>query len=255
MDIFRRIKILKNSAFYAGIAGCILLSSFTACGHTNVTSSNKTTYTSNILNYKTAYVGNNSKVCGIVSELTVPEGITANSVELSTKAKPYGVTVNYTAKNGTDINSTVWEYKNAAIMLSLIGNADNITFKLKNASCEKYQGFNSEFNFSRGNAEGILGKGINKYSDNDADFKKFMETLGTAKFSVGCINVNYAQKEAEQKFKIASPNKLTYKNRETVCGKECYMFSCGTGDMEYAVSTDGCFYFNLLTNKNKTKQT
>lgn len=259
MNIFRRRKNgMKLHAFLcAAITGYILLSSFTACGKNDVAAS-KNTDTGNILSYKTEYVGDNSKVCSIVNALAVPKDISFESVSLSTKSKPYGVTVNYETKSGAKIDSLAWEYKNAAIMLCLIGNADEITFTLKNASCEKYHGFYSEFHYTRGDAEDILGKDINKYSDSAENFKKFTEKLNTAKFGFICIDIDYAKTKAEQKFKIILPEKLTYKDSETVCGKDCYMFICSGGTKtgtKFAVSTDGCIYFNFSGNEEAAQQT
>lgn len=257
MDFLSRKKIFKNirenSILCAAVAGFVLLSSLTACGHSNAAVSKKTNASDSILNFKTQYVGDNSKVGGIIGALTVPEGITSESVELSTAEKPYGVTVNYKAKNGTQIDSTAWEYKNAAVMLSLIGNANEITFKLSGASCGKYKNLYSEFHYTRAAAEETLGKDFNKDTDSAENFKKFMKTLDTAKFGSALVDTDYAKTQAEQKFKIVSPDKLTYKDDGTVFGAECYMFSSESGS-EFAVSKDGCAFFNLSGSANDVAQ-
>ncbi len=51
-------------------------------------------YTKKFFSYKTPFVGNNSKVGGIISLLKFPSEINYNSFELFTKAEPYEITIN-----------------------------------------------------------------------------------------------------------------------------------------------------------------
>ncbi len=91
------------------------------------------------LQYKTDYVGNNSKVGGIISLLEFPENVSYDSFELKTNAEPYAVTIKLSVgptlkEYYTDTSrQQKFEY-DAAVMLSLIGNAGTINFKLSNGS-------------------------------------------------------------------------------------------------------------------------
>ena len=83
--------------------------------------------------HRTEYVGNNSKVGGIIYSLTFPEDTKYKNFELSEN----GVTVNFTSAGGSkymDYNTSVPLRKNGAVMLSLIKNADFVTFRIEDNS-------------------------------------------------------------------------------------------------------------------------
>lgn len=52
---------------------------------------------------KTPYVGNNSKVVGLIDAMPLPEGITRGTVELQTANLPYGITINYIMHDSTGV--------------------------------------------------------------------------------------------------------------------------------------------------------
>ena len=105
-----------------------------------------------LLGYKTPYIGNNSKVGGIISNMPLAQYFTG--MELQTKKEPYGLTVNYDlTKAGSAIfdnsndraltDSRGWDpnahlksqlYQNSAMLLSLIDNASIITIKISGIS-------------------------------------------------------------------------------------------------------------------------
>ena len=83
--------------------------------------------------HRTEYVGNNSKVGGIIYSLTFPEDMKYKNFELSEN----GVTVNFTSAGGSkymDYNTSVPLRKNGAVMLSLIKNADSVIFRIEDGS-------------------------------------------------------------------------------------------------------------------------
>ena len=97
---------------------------------------------------KTPYVGNASKVSEAVSALPLPgSGYVQRYISLETEIEPYGITVYYEPKEeltnllqypeAEPVNEIyrVME-KNALVLLSLVENADEITFKVKNAPSE-----------------------------------------------------------------------------------------------------------------------
>ena len=97
---------------------------------------------------KTPYVGNASKVLEAVSALPLPGSCYVQRyISLETEIEPYGITVYYEPKEeltnllqypeAEPVNEIhrVME-KNALVLLSLVENADKITFKVKNEPSE-----------------------------------------------------------------------------------------------------------------------
>ena len=93
---------------------------------------------------KTPYVGNHGKVGAILGELPVPgSGYVQHYLGLKTEKEPYGVIVYYEPKEELSGNIIIPEEepaneiylnmeKNALILLSLIDNAEEVTFKVRN---------------------------------------------------------------------------------------------------------------------------
>ena len=82
-----------------------------------------------IFQYKNSYVGDNSAVGNIVSQLAYSNEL--KQISLHTKEQPYGITLEYndiTAKNADkEIKETV--IANATYLFALIQNVDWVTFK------------------------------------------------------------------------------------------------------------------------------
>ena len=94
------------------------------------------TLAAQLLEYKTDYVGDNSKVGGIIALLDYPgKGGQYQGFELQTAREPYGITIQFTAgSDAKELFSTetnrVWYQRDAALLLSLVGNADDVSFSL-----------------------------------------------------------------------------------------------------------------------------
>jgi len=117
-----------------------------------------------IANYRTPYVGNNSKVLMITSQLPVPDGYFKQQfISLETKAKPYGLTVYYEAASN-DQYSGEWPIditrspmktvldKNALVLFCMIDNLDQVTFDFRNSQSDgklDTSKYNSSFTFLR----------------------------------------------------------------------------------------------------------
>ncbi|MEG1457845.1 MAG: DUF4825 domain-containing protein, partial [Acetivibrio sp.] len=106
---------------------------------------------------RTEYVGNNSAVGNIISNLSFPNNISYKDFELHTKERPYAITVNFKTDTETR-NYYAGELhqqefmNNALIMFSLIGNAEYITFSLDDDVLEPYS-----FQYTSDQAKAILG--------------------------------------------------------------------------------------------------
>jgi hypothetical protein len=94
----------------------------------------------NISQYKTPYIGNNSKVSAIAGNLPIPDTyFVQHYISMETKQKPYGLTIYYEPasdkeyqgewpNNNPDSNIVKNSHLNALIVFSMIDNLDEITF-------------------------------------------------------------------------------------------------------------------------------
>lgn len=82
----------------------------------------------NIYSYKTEFVGDNSKVVGIVSNLEYPKNYTYNSIEMKTDKKPYTLTVYLDEKEPDETREF---FTQAATTFALIDNLDEINYAVK----------------------------------------------------------------------------------------------------------------------------
>src|SRR5699024_7260582 len=79
-----------------------------------------------LYSYKTKYVGDNSKVGGIVSKLEFPKEHSYKSMEILSKEEPYGLKL-YFVGNAND--TIIDDFKfDSAILFSLIDNLDYIIY-------------------------------------------------------------------------------------------------------------------------------
>ena len=120
---------------------------FTACGKSQ--NSEK-----NIYEYKTKYVGDNSKVINILSNLKYPKEASYNSVQILSEKEPYGILVKLNV-NSDKIPEKNDFLKNTAIMFALI---ENLSFvKYVNVSDNKVVA-----EFTRNEVDNYLKDEVNK---------------------------------------------------------------------------------------------
>ena len=79
----------------------------------------------NVFAYKTAYVGDNSKVSHILDKQGYPEEIVVQKFEILSQAEPYGLRV-YLSKAPKDANKAL--LNNAILTFSLIDNLSNLYY-------------------------------------------------------------------------------------------------------------------------------
>jgi len=136
------------------------------------------------LSNRTEYVGNASKVGGIIKLFTFPANVSYDHFELQTGSKPYGVTVYLKTDAGkldeAMVSDDIQYQKNSLILFSLIGNADEIIYNLSD-------GIKSNtMQFSRAWANNTMNMDVWKASENQSDYSAFLNNL-EHKFSV---NIN-----------------------------------------------------------------
>ncbi|RCX07346.1 beta-lactamase regulating signal transducer with metallopeptidase domain [Anaerobacterium chartisolvens] len=121
-----------------------------------------------LINNKTPYVGNNSKVVALIDAMPLPEGIVRDTIELQTTVSPYEITINYIMKDssGVVVNEAVCGdtfYQNSIILFSLIDNVDVINCKIIDKT-GKYNGASYAFPYTREAATQLLGEDAHSYA-------------------------------------------------------------------------------------------
>ena len=111
---------MKNKKFEI-IALLILCVIFTACGKSQ--NSEK-----NIYEYKTKYVGDNSKVMNILSNLKYPKETSYNSVQILSEKEPYRVLVKLNINSGKIPEKNEF-LKNSAVLFALIENLSFVKYE------------------------------------------------------------------------------------------------------------------------------
>lgn len=132
--------------------------------------------TSQLLKNKTEYVGDNSKVGGIISLLTFPESIAYDSFKLSTDSEPFTVTVNLKTDTKTknlysgEVNQQRFQ-DNAIIMFALIGNVEYISFNLDDGLAPYF------IQYTRGWANHQYGKDVRDFAKSKEEFSKLINGI------------------------------------------------------------------------------
>ena len=139
---------------------CII---FTACGKSQ--NSEK-----NIYEYKTKYVGDNSKVMNILSNLKYPKEASYYSVQILSEKEPYGILVKLNINSGKIPEKNEF-LKNSAVLFALI---ENLSFvKYVNVSDNKVVA-----EFTRNEVDNYLKAEVNKNTKeigmNEKEFVKYL---------------------------------------------------------------------------------
>lgn len=136
-----------------------------------------------LLENKTLYVGNFSKVSGLLSGMPEPAGLKWNGMALQTTAQPYGVTVNY-IMNDSVLELDEWEknseiyYRNSILLLSLIDNVDIITY-----SIDQNDGRINTFTLTREQADKLFGNDVRSYASDEKSLQQLIDQLNSMSFN------------------------------------------------------------------------
>ena len=114
------------------MTGCSKVSAFNknlSISQENVTGTITDGKTTDLSQYKTDYVGDNSKVVHIVSNQIYPEGYSYDHIEIQSEKRPYGLTVYLNSNNGnlTDEEKDILESASEEAF-NLIGNVQTINY-------------------------------------------------------------------------------------------------------------------------------
>lgn len=131
----------------------------------------------NLFQWKTDYVGDNSAVGNLLSELGTPEGIKGNGFEIQSNTEPYGILVYYEIEDLEEEKRNMEIRKNTMILFSLIGNLDYVNYSISQKDKEAIT-----LSFTR---EGMISEGaivlidniLEGYTDSADSYRYFLEFI------------------------------------------------------------------------------
>lgn len=140
-----------------------------------------------LMDNKTLYVGNASKVGGLIQAMPVPEGLTWNGIELQTVEPPYGVTIRYQMNDAAstpgieDLANETFR-RQAILLLSLIDNVDRITYTV---DMPEGAGGSAVFHvqLTREQAESLLGEDVRPYSADESGLRQLIDQVNGLSFA------------------------------------------------------------------------
>lgn len=126
-----------------------------ACTDTAPSKSNDTLY-----QYKSAYVGDNSKTLSVINLQPYPKGVQMAGIEILSQNTPYGLKVYLSDSNNVADDNL---FKNAIITFALIDNLDNIYYidKNSNQTIAQYNRDDSEYQLKQSTGKIIKDIGAN----------------------------------------------------------------------------------------------
>lgn len=136
------------------IAIFVMALSLFACADT-VPSQSHTLY-----QYKSAYVGDNSKTLSVINLQPYPKGVQTVGIEILSQNTPYGLKVYLSDSNNVADDNL---FKNAIITFALIDNLDNIYYidKNSNQTIAQYNRDDSEYQLKQSTGKTIKDIGAN----------------------------------------------------------------------------------------------
>lgn len=136
-----------------------------------------------LLANKTPYVGDNSKVVGLIDAMPLPKGIVRDTVALQTSQEPYEITINYLMKDASDamVNGNLrgndFE-RNAAMLFALIDNVDVIHCRIADQTGQ-HDGASYTLDFTRDRTNQWLGVDMRPYSGSADTLKKLIDRISS----------------------------------------------------------------------------
>jgi len=180
-----------------------------------------------LMNNKTPYVGNNSKVIGLIDATPLPKGVVRDTVELQTAALPYGIKINFNMNDASDtkrrdaISGDAF-YRNSIVLFSLIDNVDIINCNIMDKTGD-YDGASYSITLTRGEAEKIIGEDVRSFAYNAETLRKLIDMInniplgGNRDHKARLIEENlaaimYMPKEASNPYAYINMHRGEYEN-------------------------------------------
>jgi hypothetical protein len=126
-----------------------------------------------LMQNKTLYIGNNSRVGALVNALPLPQGVSRDTIELDTAAPPYGMKINYKLADDTLKISEEQFLRNSVLLFALIDNLEEIThmgfWHNKALSSLPFR-----FTYTRSDAERIVGGDVRQFAATQASLHELI---------------------------------------------------------------------------------
>lgn len=136
-----------------------------------------------LLNNKTSYLGNNSKVGALLKGMPLSEGITRGGFALSTDNPPYGLTSYYELEDDSLEVSEDQFLRSSILLFALIDNLDQVThigfWHNKLLSSTPFQ-----FSYTRADAERVAGGDVRQFAKDQESLAELIEVVKAEKTMV-----------------------------------------------------------------------
>ncbi|WP_301953143.1 DUF4825 domain-containing protein [Paenibacillus tritici] len=134
-----------------------------------------------LLENRTMYVGDNSKVVALINDLPLPAGVEGAGIELKTGSQPYELTIHYSMKDAAVMMkdgalSGELLYWNSILLFSLIDNVGIINNVVADNTGE-YDGVTATYTFTRQQVDQQLGEDVRPYSKNEPGLRQLIDRL------------------------------------------------------------------------------
>ncbi|KHL95524.1 peptidase M56 BlaR1 [Paenibacillus sp. IHB B 3415] len=134
-----------------------------------------------LMESKTNFVGDNSKVVALIGEMPLPAGLEGAGIELKTGSRPYELTINYSMKDAAGvmkdgaISGEVF-FRNSILLFSLIDNVDSIIHVIADHTGE-YDGVTYTYTFLREQIDKQLGEDVRQYAADETGLRQLIGRL------------------------------------------------------------------------------
>jgi len=132
--------------------------------------------TAALLERKTPYVGNNSKVMALVDHLPLPRGINRTTLQLSTQSEPYGLTVHYKLADDDLLFDEGQFAQNSMLLFAMIDNVSEITH-IGSWNNMLLSSMPFVYTYTRADAEKLVGGDLRLYAENDESMNRLIAKL------------------------------------------------------------------------------
>lgn len=134
-----------------------------------------------LMESKTNFVGDNSKVVALIGEMPLPAGLEGAGIELKTGSRPYELTINYSMKDAAGVKkdgaiSAEFFYRNSILLFSLIDNVDSIIHVIADHTGE-YDGVTYTSTFLREQIDKQLGEDVRQYAADETGLRQLIGRL------------------------------------------------------------------------------
>lgn len=171
-----------------------------------------------LLANKTPYVGDNSKVVGLIDAMPLPKGIVRDTVALQTSQVPYEITINYLMKDATDalVNGNLRGdafQRNAAMLFALIDNVDVIHCKIADQTGQQDGAFYG-FSYSRDVTEQWLGEDVQPYSASADTLKKLIDRISNTPMEANLVSTATVEAQIEAYLEVIMSSPMESSNSQ-----------------------------------------